>query len=137
DLDDCIDSLLHQDWTTFEVALIDNGSSSAFQHQILLDDPRFSLTRYDTPLLWEACIGRFLFEACQPDDTIFLLAPHEQLADSSILRKIQHTFQNVDCHLAYGQHRLATGHLGDAEPAPDEATFVQAGAALGSRSAII
>ena len=62
--------------------------------------------------------------------------PNERLAQVASLSELRAEFESSDCLLLYGQHRLATGELGDAEPAPDVATYSEHGAALASSSPV-
>ena len=136
ELDECIESILQQDLESFAAVFIDDGSSQEHAARIPLEDPRFSLMRHEKPAGREGCIARFVREHCGADDLVLPLRPNERLAQVASLRQIRTEFESSDCLLLYGQHRLATGELGDAEPAPDAATHDERGAALASRSPV-
>jgi glycosyltransferase involved in cell wall biosynthesis len=136
ELDECIESILHQDLESFVAVLIDDGSSQDHSARIPLEDPRFSLIRHEQPVGREVCIDRFVREHCGADDLVVPLQPNERLAQVASLGQIRTEFESSKCLLLYGQHRLATGELGDAEPAPDAATYNERGAALAGRSPV-
>jgi hypothetical protein len=101
-----------------------------------LEDPRFRLVRHEKPIGWEACVDRFVHGQCGADDLVVPLRPDERLAEAASLSQLRAEFESGDCLLLYGQHRLATGELGGAEPAPDAATYDERGAALASGSPV-
>jgi glycosyltransferase involved in cell wall biosynthesis len=136
ELDECIESILQQDLESFAAVFIDDGSSQDHVARIPLEDPRFSLMRHQQPVGREGCIARFVHEHCGAEDLVLPLEPNERLAQVASLRQIRTEFESSDCVLLYGQHRLATGEMGDAEPAPDEATHDARGAALAGRSPV-
>src|SRR5262249_3973387 len=136
ELDECIESILQQDLESFAAVFINDGSSQDHAARIPLEDPRFSLMRREEPVGWEGCIARFVREHCGADDLVLPLQPNERLAKVESLRQIRTEFESSDCLLLYGQHRLATGEFGDAEPAPDAATHDERGAALAGRSPV-
>ncbi|MGI8855828.1 MAG: glycosyltransferase [Thermomicrobiales bacterium] len=132
---DCLHSLLLQAWTEFDAVLIDRGA--AVEATMLPDgDPRFRVIRYEASTDWGECIARFLGEECDADDVVMMLSPDEQLAHVDVLGTIRDAFHDPDCRVVYGQYRLATGQLGDAESAPDEGTFVGKGGDLRGRSTL-
>ena len=136
ELDECIESILQQDLGSFAAVFIDDGSSQDHAARIPLEDPRFSMIRHEKPAGREACIDRFVREHCGAGDLVLPLQPHERLAQAASLGQIRTEFERSQCLLLYGQHRLATGELGDAEPAPDATTHNERGAALASRSPV-
>ena len=136
-LDETVESLTRQSLEEFDALFIDAGSSADHSDRVTLDDPRFSLIRYDAPSGWEDCVMRFARESCAPDDIVVPLQPGEQLADPDALKRIRLAFKASDCLLLYGQHRLPSGKLGDAEPAPDEETFSARSVALARVSPLI
>ena len=137
ELDECIESILQQNVQSFAAVFIDDGSLQDHAARIPLEDPRFSMIRHEEPVGPQACIDRFVREHCGADDLVLPLQPHERLAQATSLGQIRMEFESGrECLLLYGQHRLSTGELGDAEPAPDAATHDKRGAALASRSAV-
>jgi glycosyltransferase involved in cell wall biosynthesis len=136
ELDECIESILQQDLESYAAVFIDDGTSQDHAARIPLEDPRFSLMRHEKPVGRGGCIARFVREHCGADDLVLPLQPNERLAQVASLRQIRTEFESSDCLLLYGQHRLATGELGDAEPASDTATYTERGAALAGRSPV-
>ena len=136
ELDECVESILRQDLDLFAAVFIDDGSSHDHAARIPLENPRFCLVRHEKPIGWEACVDRFVHEQCGADDLVVPLRPDERLAQVASLNQLRTEFESSDCLLLYGQHRLATGELGGAEPAPDVATYDERGAALASSSPV-
>ena len=136
ELDECIESFLRQDLESFTATFIDDGSSQDHSARIPLEDPRFSLLRHKTPVGPEVCLYQFIHEHCRADDLVLPLRSHERFAEVASLCKIRTEFESSGCLLLYGQYRMATGELGDAEPAPDVATHNERGAALAGRSPV-
>jgi glycosyltransferase involved in cell wall biosynthesis len=136
ELDECIESILQQNLQLFAAVFIDDGSLQDHAARIPLEDPRFSMIRHKKPVGPRACIDRFVREHCGADDLVLPLQPHERLAQAASLGQIRTEFESCECLLLYGQHRLAAGELGDAEPAPDVVIHNQRGAALVGRSAV-
>jgi glycosyltransferase involved in cell wall biosynthesis len=136
ELDESIESILQQDLESFAAVFIDDGSSQDHAARIPLEDHRFSLVRHENPVGREVCIARFVREHCGADDLVLPLEPNQRLAQAASLRQIRSEFESSECLLLYGQHRLATGELGDAEPAPDATTHNERGAALTGRSPV-
>jgi glycosyltransferase involved in cell wall biosynthesis len=136
ELDECIESILRQDLESFTAAFIDDGSSQDHSARIPLEDSRFSLLRHKTPVGSEVCLCQFIRRHCGADDLVLVLRPQERFAEVASLGKIRAQFESSGCLLLYGQHRMATGELGDAEPAPDAAAHNERGAALAGRSPV-
>jgi glycosyltransferase involved in cell wall biosynthesis len=137
EMDDLIDSLLRQEFPLFQAFFIDDGSSDDHSRRIPLDDPRFSLVRRDAPQGWEACVEQFVSQRCRSAYIVFALSIDDRLADHNALNYARAAFQDPACMLLYGQHRLPSGALGDAEPAANEAIFLERTAVLTSRSPVV
>ena len=137
EMDDCIESILRQEVEQFQAVFIDDGSRQDHSERIPLEDARFSLIRHATPLGAERCIDRFVSEHCDPGEIIIHLPPGQRFADREALKHVRAVFEDTNCLLAYGQHRLAAGGLGDAVPAPNDTAFSEQGASLASRSPLI
>ncbi len=75
-------------------------------------------------------------EGVDEDDVVLILDPRDRLADPDVLELIRMAFIDGGCQLLYGQHRDDGGHLGTAEPAPDQETFAARGAALAGKSLV-
>jgi glycosyltransferase involved in cell wall biosynthesis len=74
--------------------------------------------------------------AAPGNSVILALRAQDRLADAGVLRAIVEDFRTTGKVLWYGQHRLAGGELGNAEPAPDREAFLARGAARAGASPI-
>lgn len=136
-IDNCIESLIHQKLVSFKVVLIEDGfcEDDANNHFCYQDD-RFSRLRYDSPLGFEASVEQFATQFCQADDILIPLRAWDRFPTPTTLFLWCDLFNDPTCQLAYGQFRQPSGHLGNAEPACNEADFQCRGAALASQSPI-
>jgi glycosyltransferase involved in cell wall biosynthesis len=135
--DDCIESITRQTSLAFDITLIDDGSHEEQTLRIPSDDPRVRVLRNEQPLGFAGCINRFVTEQCAPDDIVIPLAHRSRFVSTDIMRGISAAFADDHCIVLYGQHRLASGEIGDAEPAADDADFANRGAAVASGSPLI
>lgn len=134
EFDDCVESLLLQNADSFDVVFIDDGSQFNDADRIPLGRPGFKLLRHSTPIGFAACLDQFVSKQCGPDDVVIPLGYTDRFADPDAVRRIGKTFEDEQCRLLYGQHRLPCGKLGDAEPAASEADFLKRRTTLASRS---
>jgi glycosyltransferase involved in cell wall biosynthesis len=130
DFDDCVESLLAQSVTSFEVVLIDDASRRDFGDRLPPARPGFRLIRHATPIGLAACLDRFVAENCDPEDVVIALADTRGFAGRFNVQQILASFADSGCRLLYGQHRLASGRAGAAMPAATEEEFASVGAAL-------
>jgi glycosyltransferase involved in cell wall biosynthesis len=130
DFDDCVESLLAQSTSSFDVVFIDDGSRQDWAERLPPPRPVSQLIRHATPIGFAACLDRFIAEQCGPDDVVIALDGTRGFASRFAVQQILASFADSECQLLYGQHRLASGRLGDAMPAANEAEFVSAGTAL-------
>jgi glycosyltransferase involved in cell wall biosynthesis len=124
ELDDCIESLRRQEFSRFRVVFLDDGSVSDCAARLPLDDARFSLTRFHRPQGIRGRVDEYVRGHCDAEEVVVLLTSNHRLADAEVLKNIREPFQDSGCLVAYGQFRTATGELGSASPAPDEAAFL-------------
>jgi len=137
EFDDCLESLLLQKDTCFDVVFIDDGSQDDYSDRIPLGRAGLELFRNDVPIGFENCVNRFITHGCAPSDIVIPLTYTSRLANRNVILRIRTIFENEGCDLLYGQHRLPCGMLGDAEPAASEAEFLERRANLASRSPIV
>jgi glycosyltransferase involved in cell wall biosynthesis len=130
DFDDCVESLLGQSVTSYEVVLIDDASRRDFADRLPPERAGFRLIRHAAPIGLAACLDRFIAEQCAPEDVVIALADTRGFAGRFTVQQIVASFADGECRLLYGQHRLASGRPGDAMPAATEQEFLSAGAAL-------
>jgi glycosyltransferase involved in cell wall biosynthesis len=135
--DDCVESLLHhQSTAAFDVTLIDDASRSDHGERLVDGGEGWGLIRNHMPVGLGVCVDRFVAEQCEPDDVVVVLARTRGLADAQAVSRVLACFEDERCQLLYGQHRLASGHLGDAIPAASEGELTPHGPSLTSRSTV-
>lgn len=122
-LDNCVESLLFQDYQAFEMIFIDNGANQDWARKIPPDDPRITLIHSDTPRGWTACLDECLTRYCEPDDIIFPLDGNDWLENVDSLSMVNQLFNKYEPMILYGQYRYSSGHLGHTIPFSGEAAF--------------
>jgi glycosyltransferase involved in cell wall biosynthesis len=136
-LDDCLESIERLAEPPYDVWVVDDGSPAG-TFDGLEDRPvRVHLGRHEHALGFEGCIDWFVRQHCDASDIVVPLAATTRCAGPDVLRHVRGAFGDSQCALLYGQHRRSDGTLGDAEPAADDADFVQRGPALASHSPLI
>jgi hypothetical protein len=133
-LDTCVEALLRQEGAAWEAVLVDDGSRASPADRLPADDARITLLRTERPAGWAAAVAAAL-RGCAADAPVLVLPPGHRLAPGA-LAEVLARFGDPACRLVYGQHRLASGALGSAEPAPDAAAHEARGAALARGSAL-
>ncbi|HKS24767.1 MAG TPA: glycosyltransferase, partial [Thermoanaerobaculia bacterium] len=123
ELDDCIDSLLQQDFAEWRALFVDDGSAGDLRSRLPLDDPRISFVRHDAARGAEACLDDAVREEEAGDAVVLPLSAPERLADRTALSQLRAAFADPGCVLAYGQFRTPGGALGNAEPASGQDDF--------------
>lgn len=134
ELDDCVESLLLQN-AVFETCFVDDGSTSDCAARLPLENPGSSLLRNQSPQGVSASVA-LVAALCGPNDILVPIAVAERLAVQNVGQRLQALFRDRGCQLVYGQHRLASGNLGTAEPAASSQDLIARGAALVSGSLI-
>jgi glycosyltransferase involved in cell wall biosynthesis len=135
DFDDCVETLLQQSVDSFDIVFIDDGSRESCGDRLPPARPGVRLIRHETPIGLAACLDRAIADQCGPDDAVIALGARG-FASRFAVQQILASFADTECHLLYGQHRLASGRAGDAMPAVDENEFLSEGAKLTGRSPI-
>ena len=122
-LDNCVSSLLMQDYEDFEIVAFDDASTDGSHERIPTDDPRFTLIRNDRRRGGAYNFHVAFTEHCQPDDIVVHVDGDDWLACKDALSYIN-TFYNLhDCWVMYGQFRFSTGRFGIARPYPSRQAF--------------
>jgi glycosyltransferase involved in cell wall biosynthesis len=121
-LDNCIESLLSQDYGCYEMVFIDEGSTDDAASRVPVEDPRVTLIRNETPR-GAAALYRFLTEHCAPRDIAVYVSGCDWLAHRGVLTAINEFYETRECSLMYGQYRYSTGNYGFALPFPDRDSF--------------
>ncbi|HEX2060168.1 MAG TPA: glycosyltransferase, partial [Thermoanaerobaculia bacterium] len=125
----CIDSVAMQDLESFRAVAIAPGPVS------LPDDTRFSAIEVPPGSHAEESIVR-VARAAPGNSVVMVLLPRDRFAHASVLRSIVEDFRNTGCALHYGQHRMASGQRGNAEPAPEAEAFRAKGPARAGASTL-
>jgi len=137
EFDDCVESVLLQNDAAFDVVFIDDGSQADCTDRIPLDRPEFRFLRHNPPIGFEACLDHFVTTQCDEHDVVIPLSYTSRFASRDVVQRIRAAFDDEECWLLYGQHRLPCGRLGDAVPAASETEFAGLGAGLAGRSLVI
>lgn len=141
DFDECLESLLLQDTpllqdpASLEVTLIDDASRPEHRERLPPAREGWRVLRNERPLGLERCIAALVAE-CDPEDVVVVLAGTRGFADRRAAGRVLACFEDRECRLLYGQHRLASGAPGDAVPAAGADDLARAGASLTSRSPV-
>jgi tetratricopeptide (TPR) repeat protein len=122
-LDDCVESLLAQDYGNFEAIFVDDASTDGSAAQVPTDDPRITLIRNGERAGGALSAHRVVTARCEPDDIVLLLAGEDRLACADALTHLSSAYDEHDCQIAYGQSQSADGRYGSAKPIPDEGAF--------------
>jgi glycosyltransferase involved in cell wall biosynthesis len=136
DFDDCVESLLKQSVASFDIVFIDDGSRQDCGDRLPGRAVGSRLIRHATPIGFAACLDRVIADQCGPDDAVIILSGTRGFGGPFAAQQILASFADSECQLLYGQHRLASGRLGDAMPAADGDEFLSGGATLASRSPV-
>lgn len=120
-LDNCISSLLEQDYADAAFIFIDLGSRDDSAQKAPVEDPRVTLVSCQGA--GAQALHEVLRTSCAPQDIVVLLDGEDWLARADALALINGWYQERDCWAMYGQFRFTSGHYGLALPFPDQASF--------------
>jgi glycosyltransferase involved in cell wall biosynthesis len=118
--DNCIASLLEQQYPAFAMIFFDHGSTDNSCEYVPIEDPRATLTRHDESLSRLEMLHNFILQSCRPDDIVVYLDGADWLADPQALAMLNHLYNAYDCWVLYGQYREANGRYGRSQPYADE-----------------
>lgn len=124
-LDNCVESLLAQDYGNFAVLLLDDASDDDSHRKLPRDDPRFRIvrSRQRRGAGWNQ--HRALTRFCAPEEIVVYLDGDDWLACEDALSQVNQLYNRHDCWVAYGQSRSVFGELGTAQPIPTREAFAQ------------
>lgn len=128
-LDNCIASLLAQEYPAFDMIFVDEGSTDGAHTLVPTDDPRVTLRRLPTPLARLQTIQTCVLRLCRPEDIVVCVDGADWLADRHVLATLNDLYNAHDCAVLYGQYREANGRYGGAMPYPNAASMHQPGGA--------
>lgn len=135
ELDEALDLLLRQEDADFEAVVVDAGPREVPAARIP-PDPRLRRARAGAEESVDAAVDAFIRDECGGDDVVLLLPPGQRLADRGALGRLRAAFGDAGCRLLYAPRVLADGRPSAAEPAPDEARFLERGPAWAAGSAL-
>lgn len=115
-LDNCIERLLNQDYESYEMVFVDNGSTDGSLEKVPEGHPQITKLRKDPALSEGACLHQVLTEYVEDDELCFIIRGDDWLENNQVLTNINQHFQHHDCDLLYGQFRFSDGRLGYSLP---------------------
>ena len=124
-LDNCVESLLAQDYDNFEVLLLDDASGDGSPRRLPRDDPRFRLvrSRQRRGAAWHQ--HRALTRFCRPEDIAVYLDGDDWLACADALTQVNGLYNRHDCWVTYGQSNSTRGEIGAARPFATREAFAR------------
>lgn len=121
--DNCIDSLLGQDYGEAEFIFFDNASTDGSLQLAPTGDSRVRRIRSQEELPRLQIIHALITQYCHPDDIVLIIDGSDWLADWQVFSKLNRLYNSHDCWVLYGQYSEANGRYGRALPYPDEAAL--------------
>lgn len=115
-LDECVQSLLQQDYERFEVIFIDDASTdrhkdftppAALDAQLIRNTKRRGAARN---------LQHAIMTCCEPDDIVVCLDGDDRLSCRDALSYINAQYRQHDCWVMYGQYADSEGVPGVSEP---------------------
>lgn len=112
----CLESLMAQDYTNFEVLLCDDASTDGASDKAPLDDPRFRLIRNEERRWLAHNLHALITEYCEPDHIVVLLDGDDWLSGPDSLTHINRFYEEQECWVMYGQFEMPNGEYGFSQP---------------------
>jgi glycosyltransferase involved in cell wall biosynthesis len=125
--DNCIASLLEQDYENFELIFLDNASTDGSCERVPAEDARVRLIRSEDELTRPQFMQTAIRQFCEPDDIVVSMDGADWLANRQVLSKVNELYNLYDCWVLYGQYGEANGRYGTAQPYPDETALHELG----------
>jgi glycosyltransferase involved in cell wall biosynthesis len=121
-LEKCIETLLNQQYSDFEIILIDDASDDGAT-DALPADPGVRLLRQHfrkgAAFNLYSAITRF----CDPEDIVVCVDGDDWLEGEDVLDHINQVYNTYDCWVMYGQFRYSDGSRGFSQPFASETEF--------------
>lgn len=115
-LEKCVQSLVVQDTTDFQVIFVDDASTDAaadfYPPESLSAQLIRNSERRGTAYNYHQVITRY----CEPDDIVICLDGDDRLAVPNVISSVREHYQKYDCWVLYGQYRGDDGTLGISAP---------------------
>ncbi|NAY93097.1 glycosyltransferase [Muricauda sp. JGD-17] len=122
-LDNCISSLLAQDYDDFEMIFIDDASTDNSHTKVPVSDSRVTLVRNKERMGGGYNIHTCLSQYCKDDDIYAQVDGDDWLACTDALSHINQQYNQYDCEVLYGQFRFANGEYGWSQPFSGKQAF--------------
>ncbi len=123
-LDNCVDSLVNQDYPNFEAIFIDDASTDNSHLRIPENDSRIKVIVNNDRKYALQNSHMFLMEYCEEDDIAVFLDGDDWFSCDDALTQINKLYEQSECWVMYGQFRHASsGKYGISMPFPDKDTF--------------
>ncbi len=125
-LDNCVASLLAQDYDNFEVIAVDDASTDNSHEKVPTEDPRFTLVRNAARMGGAYNLHTAITTHCRnPDDIVVIVDGDDWLEGKDVFSYLNRFYNEQDCWIAYGQFRYSTGQYGAGRPYPNRASFAR------------
>ena len=106
--DDCVESLLLQSVSSFDIVFVDDGSREDCRDRLPVAGAGVRLLRHETPIGLDACVTRVISDHCGPDTAVIVLSGDGGIASRRLVEQVSTWFTDGQCQLLYGQYRLAS-----------------------------
>jgi glycosyltransferase involved in cell wall biosynthesis len=122
-IEDCVESILYQDYDMLRVVFVDDCSSDGSSDFIPVDDPRVTLII--NSVRKGALCNRIqaVVNECTPEDIVIYVDGDDQLASDDVVTYLNSFYNAHDCWVTYGQFMSHKGAHGWARPFPGEREF--------------
>jgi glycosyltransferase involved in cell wall biosynthesis len=120
----CLESLLAQDYSHFEVLLCDDASVDGASDQAPRSDKRFRLIRNQDRRFLAHNLHTLITQYCEPEDIVVLLDGDDWLSGSDTLTHINRFYEEQECWVMYGQFEMAHGEYGFSQPFASSVDFL-------------
>ena len=114
-LQKCVQSLIEQDYSNYEVLFLDDASTDS-SARYLSSDERKRILRNPVRRGLAANLHFLLMRHCRPDDIVVCLDGDDWLSCPNALTYINECYNEHDCWVMYGQFQYADGRYGFSEP---------------------
>jgi hypothetical protein len=115
-LDECVQSLVQQDYDAFEVIFIDDASTD--KNRDFVPPPGFNARVIrNTKRRGAACnLHHAIMEYCEPNDIVVCVDGDDRLSCRDALTYINHQYEKYNCWVMYGQYKDNEGVPGISAP---------------------
>lgn len=115
-LDECVLSLLEQDYPNARVLFFDDASTDGSSERLPPDDGRFTTFRSHFRRGTAYNLHFLITEHCHPEDIVVCVDGDDRLAVPDALTHVNRCYNQHDCWVLYGQFQFANGDAGFSQP---------------------